>query len=138
MLKVISNLIKNWFNYPDFVRFLFVGCLNFLISYVIYVIAILILGAEHYQLCIALQWGLSSVISYFNQKILVFRTKGNYIKEYLKCCSTWAVGYLLNVIIFEILIRFVTKNVFIVQFVSIAAVSVMTYVLFKFFAFKKQ
>ena len=62
--------------------------------------------------------------------------KGNYWNEYIKCCSTWAVSYFLNVIILEIMLRLV-KNIFVSQFVSLGLVSISTYVLFKFFAFKK-
>ena len=126
-----------WFKLPDFVRFIIVGCTNAAISYLIFAIAVLLLGQGHYQLCVALQWILSSFISYLNQKFFVFCTKGNYIKEYLKCCSTWVVSYLLNVIILEIFVRFITKNVYIAQFVALAVVSAATYLLFKLFAFRK-
>lgn len=126
-----------WFNLPSFIRFLVIGCINAGISYIIYAICVWILGAEYYQLCVALQWILSSFISYLNQKFFVFCTKGNYVKEYLKCCSTWAVSYVLNVIILEIFVRFLIKNVYIAQFISLFVVSIATYVLFKFFAFKK-
>ncbi len=32
------------------------------------------------------------------------------MKEYLKCCSTWAVSYLLNVVILELLVKFAIKK----------------------------
>ena len=125
------------FKLPDFVRFIIIGCINASISYVIFAIAVFLLGQEHYQCCVALQWIFSSVISYLNQKFFVFCTKGNYVKEYLKCCSTWFISYLLNVIILEIFVRFITNNVYIAQFIALAIVSAVTYLLFKFFAFKK-
>lgn len=127
-----------WFKLPDFMRFIVIGSLNAAISYLIFVIAVLLLGRGQYQLCVSIQWLLSSVISYLNQKFFVFCTKGNYIKEYLKCCSTWIVSYLLNIIILEIFIRYITNNVYIAQFTALAMVSVMTYFLFKLFAFKNK
>lgn len=127
-----------WLKLPRFMRFLIIGCLNAGISYIIYALCILIFGTQHYQLCVALQWILSSVTSYFNQKFFVFCTCGNYLKEYIKCCSTWAISYFLNVIILEIFVRFLIKNVFIAQFIAMFIVSIATYVLFKFFAFKKE
>ena len=129
--------MDKWFKLPDFIRFIFVGGLNAGISYAIFVISILILGKEHYQLCVALQWILSSFTSYFNQKFLVFCTKGNYVQEYLKCCSTWVVSYFFNVIFLELLVRYIFKNVYIAQLISIFLVSVITYIMFKVFAFKK-
>ncbi|MBQ8460420.1 GtrA family protein [bacterium] len=136
-MDYIKFLYKKWCLIDDKIRFLFIGGVNAGISYVIFAISLFLLGQEHYQLCVILQWTISSVFSYFNQKFFVFCTKGNYLKEYLKCCSTWAVSYLLNVVILELLVRFAIKNVYLSQFISIFLVSVVTYVLFKYFAFKK-
>ena len=130
--------MDKWFNIPDFIRFLIIGSLNALISYCIFAISVFIIGETHYQLCVFLQWAISSVISYLNQKFFVFGTKGNYIKEYLKCCTTWALSYFMNVIILEVSVRYLIKNVYIAQFVALFLVSVLTYILFKCFAFKKD
>ena len=132
------DVYEKWCKLPDKLRFLFVGCVNAGISYLIFALAVYLIGQQHYQACLILQWSLSSVISYFNQKFLVFCTKGNYAKEYLKCCSTWALSYLLNVVILELLVNFVIKNVYLSQFISIFLVSVVTYILFKYFAFKPK
>ena len=118
-----------WLKLPRFIRFIIIGCINAAISYVIFAVATYIIGQEQYQICVALQWFLSSFISYLNQKFFVFCTRGNYVKEYLKCCSTWLISYLLNVVI--------TENVYISQFAALATVSVVTYIMFKLFAFKK-
>ena len=130
--------MKNyWFGIDDKIRFLIIGAVNAAISYAIFAAALYLIGQNHYQICVALQWGISSIFSYLNQKFFVFCTKGNYVKEYLKCCTTWLVSYLINVLILETLMKFVLKNAYIGQFISIFLVSVITYVLFKYFAFKK-
>lgn len=131
-----NHIMYKWLKVPRFMRFLVIGCVNAGIAYVIYAICVLLLGDEHYKLCATLQWVLSSFTSYFNQKFFVFCTRGNYIKEYIKCCSTWAVSYVLNIILLEIFVRFMIKNVYVAQFISLFLVSLVTYVLFKFFAFK--
>ncbi|MGN0030498.1 MAG: GtrA family protein [Candidatus Gastranaerophilaceae bacterium] len=137
-MEVLKSLYNSWCKIPDKIRFLLIGGVNAGVSYVIFAFALWCLGEAHYQTCVILQWTLSSVFSYFNQKFFVFCTKGNYLNEYLKCCSTWAVSYVVNVIILELLVKFAIKNVYIAQFVSIFLVSVITYVLFKYFAFKKK
>ena len=136
-MEVLKLVYEKWCKIPDKIRFLFIGGVNAAISYIIFAIAVYLLGQEHYQLCVILQWTISSVFSYSNQKFFVFCTKGNYLHEYLKCCSTWAVSYFINVIILELLVKFAIKNVYISQFISIFLVSVVTYVLFKYFAFKR-
>lgn len=137
-MGIMNILYKKWCTIPDKVRFLFIGCVNAVISYIIFAAALYMLGDKHYQACVILQWSISSIFSYLNQKFFVFCTKGNYIKEYVKCCSTWAVSYVINVVILEILVRYVIRNIYIAQFISILLVCVVTYVLFKYFAFKSS
>ena len=137
-MEELIKIYNKWCQISDKIRFLIIGGLNALISYVIFAIAIFIFGGEHYQLCVALQWIISSGISFTNQKIFVFCTKGNWLKEYIKCCTTWFISYIINAAVLEIIVRFITKNVFIGQFVSIGIASVVTYCLFKYFAFKHK
>lgn len=137
LLEKLIKLYNLWCSVDDKIRFLFIGAINAAISYVIYALAIFILGEAHYQVCAALQWSISSIFSYINQKFFVFCTHGNYLREYLKCCATWLVSYLINVVILELLMRFVLHNAYVAQFISIFLVSVITYVLFKYFAFRK-
>lgn len=132
----MERLINKWYKLDDKIRFFVIGCINAAISYIIFAFSLFILGNAHLQLCVALQWGISSVISYFNQKIFVFGTKGNYLHEYVKCCSTWLVSYIMNVLILEILVKFI--NAYIAQFISLLLVSVITYVLFKYYAFRSS
>ena len=137
-MDIIRALYNKWCQIPDLIRFFFIGGINFLIGYAIFVIALLLLGEQHHQLAVVIQWVVSSVPSYFNQKFFVFCTKGNYWKEYIKCFSTWVISYFLNVIILEILVRIHFLNVFYDQIISLFLVSLVTYVMFKFFAFKKK
>lgn len=136
-MEKLTKLYQSWCNIDDKIRFLLIGGLNAAISYVIFAIALYFIGDAYYQICVALQWAISSIFSYFNQKFFVFCTKGNYFREYLKCCSTWLVSYIVNVIVLEILMKYVLHNAYAAQFISIFLVSAITYVLFKYYAFHK-
>lgn len=129
-------LYDRWCSIDDKIRFMIIGFINAVNSYIIFAIALFLIGKEHYQLCVTLQWTVSSVFSYLTQKFFVFCTRGNYIKEYIKCCTTWFVSYLLNVVVLELLVRFAIKNVYVSQMLSIMIVSIATYILFKYFAFR--
>ncbi len=135
-MKKSELLYKKWFEIPDKIRFLVIGGVNAGISYIIFILAVLLLGDKYYQICAALQWVISSFFSFTNQKIFVFRTKGNWVREYLKCCTTWLVSYLMNALLLEALVKYCDLNVYIAQILSIFSVSVLTYVLFKYFAFR--
>ena len=85
-----------WFNLSDKIRFLIVGGFNAGVSYLIYSAFCIILGEHAYQIALALAWIISSVVSFTTQKFFVFRAKGNWMKEYLKCCTTWVFSYMIN------------------------------------------
>lgn len=134
----LKEVYDKWCSIPDMIRFLFIGGINAGIAYIIFSIAIFIIGKEHYQLCVALQWIFSSFTSFTNQKLFVFCTKGNWIKEYFKCCTTWVISYFCNAGLLEIFVRFLNINVFIAQIFAMFLASLVTYVLFKHFAFKHK
>lgn len=135
-MKYAELLYKKWFKIPDKIRFLFIGGLNAVISYFVFVLAVFVIGDKYYQICAALQWIISSIFSFVNQKVFVFGTKGNWIREYLKCCATWLISYIMNALILEVLVKYCRMNVYLAQILSIFSVSVLTYVLFKYFAFR--
>lgn len=122
-----------WFNITRKIRFLIIGCFNAGVSYLIYALYCWVIGKDSYQSALAISWALSSIISFNLQKYLVFQSRGNYIKEYLKCCVSWSLSYFINAIVLEIFTRFF--NVYLAQIFATACVAVVTYVLFKKFAF---
>ena len=133
---IALNFYNKWCAIPDKIRFLFIGGINAAFSYIIFAIAVYLIGQEHYQVCVALQWAISSIFSFVNQKLFVFCTKGNWVKEYLKCCTTWVVSYAFNAVILEMIVRYITKNVYVGQIISICLAAIVTYILFKYYAFK--
>ena len=131
-----ESMLEYWFKLDDKIRFVLVGGFNFCVSYLIYVLFCRILGVEYYQHSLALSWLLSSIVSFMTQKYFVFKGSKNWIKEYLKCCSTWAVSYFINVILLEVFVKWFFMNVYLSQFIATTAVAIITYILFKKFAFR--
>ncbi len=127
---------ESWFKLSDKIRFLLIGGFNAGVSYLIYSAICLILGEGAYQIALALAWAISSVVSFTTQKFLVFRGKGNWAKEYLKCCTTWVFSYLINAGLLELLVKMLHLNVFVAQIIATLAAAVFTYFLFKKFAFR--
>ena len=136
-MELLKTIYKYWCKLDDKIRFLFIGGVNFVFSYFLFILFIFLLGKENYPICVALQWSISSIFSFCNQKYFVFCTKGNFWQEYIKCCATWIAGCILNEILLKILLHYFT-NIYIIQIFSIGFVSVFTYVLFKHFAFKNN
>lgn len=100
------------------------------------------------QISLALAWFLSSFISFSTQRLMVFRARGNsnIFKQYFKCLSTWFIGYLVNAFVLEIFASYFEKVNFlppvietdIAQAFALVLSAVVTYILFKYFAFKKK
>ena len=76
------------------------------------------------------------VVSFTTQKFLVFKGSSNWMKEYIKCCTTWFFSYLINAGLLEFIVKILHLNVFIAQIVATLAAAVFTYFLFKKFAFR--
>ncbi len=131
------KIFKFWFKQPEKLRFLLVGGFNTVVSYLMFFGFIKILGINEYQLSLFLSWVISSIISFFTQKIFVWQTVGNYIKEYIKCLISWSLGYFINAIILEIFVKFLHLNARIGQVFAIFITTIFTYILFKKFVFKR-
>ncbi len=138
MIKLINYIFTTWFKLPEKLRFLLVGGFNTVVSYMMFACFIFLIGAEKYQQSLILSWILSSCISFTTQKIFVFQTKGNWLKEYIKCILTWSIGYFINAGTLEAVIVLLKMNVYIGQALSILLTTVITYILFKHFAFKGE
>lgn len=135
---IINHMREYWFKLSDKIRFLFVGGFNAGVSYLIYSAFCLVLGDSAYQIALALAWAISSIVSYTTQKFLVFEGKGNWVKEYLKCCTTWFFSYLINAGLLEFIVKILHLNVFVAQIVATVVSAIFTYVFFKKFAFRKK
>lgn len=129
---------ERWFKIDDKIRFLLVGGFNFCVSYLVYSIFCLTIGTEYYQIALAVTWILSSVVSFSTQKFLVFKGSEKWFREYIKCCGTWSVSYLINATALEFFVKYMHINVFLAQIFATAICATFTYCLFKTFAFKQR
>lgn len=138
MSKLINSfkiIYQNWMQLPEKIRFLMIGGYNTGVSYIIY--ALLVFFSFGAQLALLLSFFISSINSYFTQKFFVFATKGNYLKEYSKCISTWMGSYVLNAILLFILMK-VGLNAYLAEFLALVFLTVYSYVALKYFAFKEK
>ena len=92
--------------YRVLIKFVLIGTSNTLISFLMFIVFLALLGKNHYQLSLFASWVFSSVISFTLQKTIVFRTKGNWIKEYVKCLMTWSIGYGINAVSLELIVHY--------------------------------
>ncbi len=130
--------IQHFFRLPEKIRFLIIGGLNTGMSYVLFVALLYLLSDTHYQKALALAWILSSFISFTMQKIFVFQSKGAWLTEYVRCLATWAIAYAINAGVLELSVRYAELPPYVAQFFALAFTTILTYFLFKYFAFKPK
>lgn len=132
------NLKGTWFKISEQIRFIIIGSFNAGVSFFIYSCICFFYGEKYYQLSLILAWILSSFTSFLAQKYLVFKTKGKFIKQYLKCCFTWFFSYLINAFVLELLVKKFEINVYFSQILATIISAIFTYIMLKIYAFKKE
>ncbi len=137
MKKLYSYILKKWFQLPQPVRFILVGGWNTCVAYGLYVLILWIMDSKHPQIALFASFILSTVQGYLTQKIFVFHTKGNYVKEYVKCLGTWGICYLFNAFLLGVFLYF-KFNPYIGQLFSCLIISVNSYLMLKYIAFRNH
>ena len=133
-----KSFADNWFQLDERLRFVTVGLANTVVRYLIFVGLGLWLSVEHYQYILLASWLLSSVTAFLAYKLLVFKTEGEHLKEYLKSLLIWAISYFLNAGILKWLVGSLNMNAYLAQAAAIAVITVINYLLFKHYAFKQK
>jgi putative flippase GtrA len=88
------------------VRFLLVGGWNTLFAYgMLWVLDSLLHARLHYTLIVTLNWVIGVTQNLFTFKLFVFRTKGSWLKEYLRSYVVYIAAYVLNLAIISLVME---------------------------------
>lgn len=119
------------------IKYLSVGLWNTIFGYLNFVFLFDILFKQsHYILVFLLSNILSISNSYICYKRFVFKTKGNYIREYLRFYLVYALSILLNFFILTVAVELLNSNpVFVQGGITILTV-IFSYLGHKRFSFK--
>ncbi|MDP9051031.1 MAG: GtrA family protein [Acidobacteriota bacterium] len=113
-LQRIVNLIPA----GQFVRYLCVGVFNTVFGYLCYVVILTLLNTALPGRYLYLTVVLASILSmplnisaaYLGYKFFVFRTKGNFLAEWLKCFAVYGTGMIPGLVILSALTRFLQST----------------------------
>ena len=133
LIELYLSVYHFWMRFPEKLRYLLVGGYNTVISYGLY--ALFLWGWNNPQKALFLSFIVSSVNSYWTQKIYVFGTKGNCKKEYVKCLISWGVSYGLNVVLLALFLK-MHFNPYGAQVLALALVTINSYLMLKYIAFQ--
>jgi putative flippase GtrA len=111
--------LVNLFPAGQFVRYLCVGVFNTFFGYLSFAIILTLLNAVLPARLLYLTVILASVlsippnitVSYLGYKFFVFRTKGNYLGEWLKCFAVYGTGMIPGLVALSALTRFLQSMI---------------------------
>lgn len=138
LIDLYLRLFAFWMKFPEKIRYVLVGGYNTVISYLLYAWFLWLMNSEYEQVALFLSFIVSSLNSYWTQKIYVFNTRGNIKKEYIKCLISWGISYALNVILLFLFVKMIGMNPYIGQFFALILVTINSYLMLKKFAFRRE
>lgn len=121
-------------------RFLIVGASNTfwgVISYPIYFWILNPFGVN-YLVILVITYVINGTISFTTQKYLVFKTKGNHLKEFWKYALLQGSTLGINLVILPISVQFFHFNPVIAQTIFIVLVVISSYFFHKYVTFKHK
>lgn len=118
------------------IRFLIVGFINTVVGYGAYIL-LAYLGL-HYNLAYTLSTIIGVTNSYIWNKYYTFQSKEKSVPEVIRFVCVYAVGYVINLFVLDILVDKLGVNQYIAGFFTLIVTTIISYVGHKFFSFKNM
>lgn len=119
------------------IRYIAVGAWNTIFSYIAFVVLYFYLNEPiHYIAILVLSQIIGLTNAYICYKLLVFKTKGNYFREYLRFYVVYGTTFVVNLILIAFLVEFIGINPVLSQGVIAIIVVTMAYLGHNRYSFK--
>ena len=130
MIKIALNF---WFKIPQKLRFLMVGGWNTLFSFFLFVL--IFAKLQNYKLTLVISHLISVLQSFLTFKIFVFKSKGNFLKEYIKINIVYLIYFIINFILLFVAIQILGIYAVTAQLFITAIMVTLSYLMNKHFTF---
>ncbi len=138
-MKLIMKLYKR---YEEIVNYLIVGVLTTIVSWLAYAVCKLFFDVNNaflMQVAVVIRWVAGVTFGYFTNRRFVFKSKNPHmLKEAVDFTTGRLITLFLDMFIMWLLPTVFHVNDWISTFVSAVVVTVMNYILSKFFVFRKK
>jgi putative flippase GtrA len=116
-------------------RFLVVGGWNVLFSRgVLWLLAVGVVGAK--QVLLFANWVIAVTHNLFSFKLLVFRTKGHWLREYARMYVTYSGMFVVESLMVQAISAWLGWSLVLSKLPTLAVVTVMSYLGHKYFTFR--
>lgn len=126
------NLVRK---YDEIIRYIIAGILTTIVSIASYNLLRNI--NIDYKICTILSWILAVIFAYFINKLFVFKSQKNNIKEFINFILARLLSLFIEFIFMMIMVDFININDRIAKLIVQFVVLVLNYIFSKFFVFKR-
>ena len=128
-----------YLRHKEKINYLLVGGWNTVFGYFVFVgLYYWLHNLVHYLLLLVISNILSITNAYIGYKIFVFKTKGNYLKEYLRFYLVYGAAIMLNFILLPITVELLRISPPIAQLLVMWFTIVVSYFGHKYFSFRRK
>ena len=154
MVKFIINLYmwaeRIWFKFPEKLRYLLVGGFNTVLSYAVLNLLDWCFGKINLtagwkyspevvaNTALIVQYALTINFSIFTMRYYVFRSHGNWKKEFAKAWMVYIFMYLINAPILTALMVLFKLKTWSAQAIYLTFSTIITFILHKYYSFYKK
>ena len=137
MIKLYKFLENIWFLLPRQLRFLLVGGFNTVFSYVLFAFLIVIVNMP-YKFALVLNYVIAVNLSIFTMRYYVFRSFGDFWKEYCKAWMVYVLVLFLNYVAMYTMVDIYKMNELVAQAVYTFFITFFIYFMHKYVSFAKK
>lgn len=137
LIELYKKVEGFWFKVGQKLRFLLVGGFNTVFAYAVFAFLFALLGLP-YLWALTIQYFITVNVSILTMRYYVFRSQGNFLKEYGKAWTVYIGMWLFNSAGLTVLIEWCGINELKAQALYITIATIMTYLLHKYFSFHKK
>lgn len=119
-------------------RFLVVGAINTLISYLLFVLFFWLSGRSNYFLAYLLSFAIALLIGFSLQRIFVFRVKGQLLLDFLRYSLVQFVSFAANAALLTFLVELLFFDPLIAQALSLGLTVTASYLAHRHFSFRRK
>ncbi len=128
---------KFYHKHREKINYVLVGCYNTVFGYGVFVALYYLFHQRiHYLILVVITHVLSITNAYVGYKIFVFKTKGNYLKEYLRFYVVYGFALILNLILLPFVVEIFHVNPVVGQAFVMGFTVVFNYLGHKHYSFR--
>ena len=126
-----------WFKIPEKLRFLLVGGFNTVVSYLLFAFLYKVIG-WHYNTALTVQYLITVNMSVLTMRYYVFRSSGNFGREFVKAWSVYIFIFFFNAAMLNLFVKVLSLQPLLAQALYLVISTVVTFILHKYLSFRKK